>query len=405
MKVLFLLLSSGSYFINILNKLSEHRDIEIVAIIPAGKSENVGKGVHLADEKYKFDVHYLEEYKTWYGKTFFKGFMDVVNIERPDIIIFHWPHILALTFYPLLYFKLRRQHIKLASREIPFGVPTLKQGITFDLDNVIRDEDDPIKKPTFSLKLRMFLLTLARKFYYPKIDVHLNYADAAYEVLTSYGVDHNKIFVIYNSPDTEKLFSAKEKAAQMPPKLPENFDRIIHVGRLVKWKRVDLLIEAVKKLEKKYPNIELVVVGYGPEEENLKNQAKNLGIKDRVIFTGGIYDQSELARYMLDSSIYVLAGMGGLSINDAMAFGKPVIVSVCDGTEKKLVFEDLNGTFFEEGNLESLTSKIDFLLSDEELVKKMGENSAKIIKEKINMHTVVKGYLDAFRYVMGETGI
>jgi len=133
--------------------------------------------------------------------------------------------------------------------------------------------------------------------------------------------------------------------------------------------------------------------------------AGQLGVTDRIIFTGGIYDQAELGRYMLDSSIYVLAGMGGLSINDAMAFDKPVIVSVCDGTEKKLVFENLNGAFFNEGDLESLIAKISEMLSDEEKLKQLGINSGKIIREKINMHTVVKGYLDAFRYVMGETGI
>jgi len=405
MKVLFLLLSSGSYYINILNRLAAHEDIELSAIIPEDKSENIGKGVHLGKEQYNFDVHFLQEYKTWYGKSFFKDFKDVVKIEKPDIIVFHWPHILALAFYPMLYLWLKRQHIKLASREIPFGVPTLKQGLTFDLDNVIRDEDDPIKKPDFKLKLRMFFLTIARKYYYPKIDVHLNYADSAYDILTSYGVDHNRIFVIYNSPDTEKLFAAKAKAEKLKPVLPDNFDRIIHVGRLVKWKRVDLLIQAIKKLEKEFPSIELVVIGYGPEEENLKLLAGQLGVTDRIIFTGGIYDQAELGRYMLDSSIYVLAGMGGLSINDAMAFDKPVIVSVCDGTEKKLVFENLNGAFFNEGDLESLIAKISEMLSDEEKLKQLGINSGKIIREKINMHTVVKGYLDAFRYVMGETGI
>lgn len=98
-------------------------------------------------------------------------------------------------------------------------------------------------------------------------------------------------------------------------------------------------------------------------------------------------------------SVYVLAGMGGLSINEAMAWGLPVICSVCDGTEKHLVIEDFNGKYFEEGNLESLIDKIDFMLADPKRTKQMGLNSQEVIDTRINVHTVLKGYLSAFNFV------
>jgi len=91
--------------------------------------------------------------------------------------------------------------------------------------------------------------------------------------------------------------------------------------------------------------------------------------------------------------------MGGLSINEAMIYGKPVVCSVADGTEKKLVRDNFNGKYFEKGNLEDLVEKLDFLLSNPKIIEDMGKNSEKIIREEINIHTVIKGYIRAFNYV------
>ena len=139
-------------------------------------------------------------------------------------------------------------------------------------------------------------------------------------------------------------------------------------------------------------------MGFGPEEENLRQQAARLGAAGRVKFTGGIYEEEKLGQYLHESAVYVLAGMGGLSINDAMCFGKPVICSEADGTEKRLVREDFNGKYFRGGNAEDLAEKIGFLLSDPARLRLFGENSLKIIREELNIHTVLGEYRKAFRY-------
>ncbi len=208
-----------------------------------------------------------------------------------------------------------------------------------------------------------------------------------------------KIFITYNSPNTDILFNSANEAKKLGPILPENFYRIIHVGRLVKWKKVDLFINAVSKLKEKYNSIELLVIGSGPEEEKLQELAKQLKIEKNIQFIGSIYDTVTLGGYLVSSSIYILAGIGGLSINEAMVFGKPVICSVCDGTEKKLVRDNYNGKFFKEGNLNDLIAKIDLLFSDKEKLIQMGENSGLIIKNEVNIHTVVSGYINAFNFV------
>ena len=143
-------------------------------------------------------------------------------------------------------------------------------------------------------------------------------------------------------------------------------------------------------------------MGDGPELENLKKQVSLSFAKDHIRFVGGVYDPFELGRYMKESSVYVLAGMGGLSINDAMCYEMPVICSVCDGTEKDLVENGKNGYFFKEGDAEDLTEKIEIILTDEHTRKQMGKESLRIIEQRININTVADNYLKVFHDVMDK---
>ncbi len=110
----------------------------------------------------------------------------------------------------------------------------------------------------------------------------------------------------------------------------------------------------------------------------------------------------ELGQITCEAGIYVLAGMGGLSINEAMCFAKPVICSVADGTEKRLVREGYNGHFFESGSVTSLISVIEKLFADPELIALMGKRSQEIIQKEINIHTVLGNYMEAFRFAIAS---
>src|SRR3546814_4617057 len=88
-------------------------------------------------------------------------------------------------------------------------------------------------------------------------DALIFYADSAFELMATYGIPRERIFITANSPDTDRLLASFEKVKQMSPLLPPNPQRLIHVGRLVKWKRVDLLLEAVKLLRSEEHTSEL----------------------------------------------------------------------------------------------------------------------------------------------------
>ncbi len=401
MKVLFIFGGLTHYYNKILNKLNDEAGLEISVLVPSNKdSKALGKGVYQTSKDIEFKVFQLSEYQTIFGKPFFKGFNKFLKDHKPDVIVLGWPYILSFAFNPFLRFLCYKLNIKLICKDIPFQVPKYDEAKMFYWNyDELNEEMLPSNKNKWIKRLKYFILTEARKVFYTMVDAHVDYIDEAYEILGSYGVKNESVFIIYNSPDTDLLFETKSKIEKSANILDENKYRIIHVGRLVKWKRVDLLIDAIAILKKKYPEVELVVIGTGPEKENLVNQSKDLNVFNNVKFVGGVYENEILGKYLLESSIYVLAGMGGLSINDAMCFGKPVICSVCDGTEKKLVRDNINGFIFKNGNLDDLVSKIDILFSNPELQKKMGEMSISIIKNEVNMDVVIRNYLKAFKYV------
>ena len=163
-----------------------------------------------------------------------------------------------------------------------------------------------------------------------------------------------------------------------------------------------MLMRAFSRVRERWPKAELLVIGTGPEEASLKKLGDDLNLGTSVTFTGGVYDPRMLGQYYMASSLYVLAGMGGLSINEAMCFGLPVLCSVCDGTEKVLVREGVNGRYFRDGDEEDLHEKIIWCFEHAGELQQMGLKSLEIIRNEVNIRTVLDGYIRAFHYVQRQ---
>ena len=396
MKILFILNGLTHYFNSVLNRINTTEDIEVIVIVPDSNNNSTGKGVYLSQKGIEFKVFSLKEEQRFYGKVFFKGFKEILESEKPNIVVIIWPYILELVFNRPLLTYLKKNNIKIVFKEIPFQLQSFSDALLFK-DNHFIDENLNVSKNSIANKINNLFVALLRKYYYSFIDLNLHYVEDGYSVLKSYNVPKEKIYITYNSPDTDELFSARTKVEKSTPILSENKHRIIHVGRLVKWKKVELLIQAVARLSTEFLAVELIIIGDGPELSNLKELSKKLEVENKIIFIGSVYDPIILGQYYKSSAVYVLGGMGGLSINEAMVFGKPIICSVCDGTEKKLVREGVNGFYFNQGDLESLIEKLSQLFRDEKKILDFGENSVKIIMNDVNINSVVGNYISAFK--------
>lgn len=406
MKVLFTFGGMPHYLNAMLEKL-QTKGADITVVSPQKGNATIGKGVKMVEEGAYRHLN-TQEKKMYYGKSGFPALPGIIADERPDIVVLGWPYFLQVFFQPSLRRALKRCGARLVIREIPFQTPPYGQIRDYFRQHPMYDEGMRLLSTGKAFYLRQWLTARIRKYCYARVAGTLNYSTAAYDILPSYGVKREQIHVTYNSTDTEALWREKAAVLAAPALLPPSERRLLHIGRLVKWKRVDLLIEAFARTLTQYPDAELVIVGNGPELDNLKNQAASLGLPLRskeengvdgrgcVRFIGAVYDPKELGAYMNEATVYVLAGMGGLSINDAMTYALPVVCSVCDSTERDLVTDGRNGLFFRDGDADSLTEKILQLLASPQECRRMGQESERIIREQINIDTVSERYLKAF---------
>lgn len=139
--------------------------------------------------------------------------------------------------------------------------------------------------------------------------------------------------------------------------------KIVSVGRLMPQKNQRMLFDAFAAICDQYPDYELYVYGEGPEQDNLNQYAKELGIGERVHLPGSVKNVFE---QIVDAELFVLSsdfeGMPNALI-EAMCVGLPCITTRVSGAED-LVQEGINGCIVDVGSTEQLIEKMKEFLSD-----------------------------------------
>jgi glycosyltransferase involved in cell wall biosynthesis len=159
-----------------------------------------------------------------------------------------------------------------------------------------------------------------------------------------YRVAQDKEKVIYNGVSPEFLEKADENRLKSDA---DGAYRITYIGRLVKVKGVDLLIQAVAKISRE-KSVFLDVVGDGEERTNLEELAKRLGIAENVQFYGR---QPDVTGFLKKSDIFVYPSVWqevfGISIVEAMAYGLPCVANNVGGIPE-IIEDGKNGFLTKE---------------------------------------------------------
>ncbi|MBI5134451.1 MAG: glycosyltransferase family 4 protein [Candidatus Taylorbacteria bacterium] len=154
-------------------------------------------------------------------------------------------------------------------------------------------------------------------------------------VVSAWGVDPDKIGVIYNGFRAE---SPKALRPSLRKKLGLEGGVVVTVGRLVPWKGMKELIEAMAEVKKSIPDAKLVVIGDGPERQRLEEAAALSGIASDVTFTGRL-GQKVLFEYVKAADAFALnTSYEGFShqILETMAIGTPVITTAIGGNPEAI---------------------------------------------------------------------
>lgn len=162
---------------------------------------------------------------------------------------------------------------------------------------------------------------------------------------------------------------------------------ILSLGRLDYGKKNDDIIRAFSKIEDK--DWKLYILGDGSEMDNLSKLVEELKLQDRV-FLEGYKTKEEIKEYMLKSSIFLMASLTeGLPmvLLEAMSYGIPCIAYETASGTNDIISDSINGYVIKERNEKEYVDKINQLIKDEQLRKKLGKNakdtSKKFSKEEI----------------------
>jgi 1,2-diacylglycerol 3-alpha-glucosyltransferase len=164
--------------------------------------------------------------------------------------------------------------------------------------------------------------------------------------------------------------------------IPKDTVNMVFVGRLFPEKSVDTLIEAVPHIIEVHPKTHIMIVGGGHLRPKLEALVKKLGVQKYVTFLGFVSDEDKLFAYNA-SDIFVLpsfAELEGMVVLEAMACGKPIIISDAEMSASRH-FVDENGFLFKTANPKDLAAKALRLITDIDLRNKMGSASLKKSKE------------------------
>ncbi len=253
------------------------------------------------------------------------------------------------------------------------------KGITFNVPVIFSERDDP--KTTFaSSRIRWFISKLLLK----KADGGVFQTPEAEEEYRD--VIKRKRQIILN-PVSEDLLSAAEHIA----KDTEQF--FICVGRLTTQKNQQLLITAFSLIHSKLQNFKLKLIGDGPDKDKLLILSRQLGVQDKVVFTGKLSDYNDIYK---EGNIFVLPSLHeGLpnALLEAMVMGLPCIASDCPcGGPRMIIEHGENGLLFPVNDVDSLADCMMRLAIQSGFAERMGKKASSI-KNKVAPETVFAQWL------------
>lgn len=212
---------------------------------------------------------------------------------------------------------------------------------------------------------------------------------------------YSKIQAINNGIDVE---SSVYNASKVNEGVSKKNINIISVSNLVPAKGIDINLRAVAELIKKYPDIEYTIIGEGSEKARLIALASELGISDKVVFTGRLnYDQ--VMQYMSRCDIFSLPswreGFGVVYI-EAMLHGKPVIGIKGEGIEDAIEDGD-NGFLAKPKDVPDLIRIIDFILQNPQKVERVAENGRRSVLEHFTWEQNAEKTLKVYNELLSKS--
>lgn len=199
-------------------------------------------------------------------------------------------------------------------------------------------------------------------------------SESSRKELINFGISPSRIAVVHNGVD-EFLFSRNYKKS--------NYPHVVYFGRLKRYKRIDLLIRAMKIVLKEVPDAKLTIAGSGDAENELMALANGLGLESSVTFSGFI-DEKEKAVLLGSAWVFVTTSSKegwGITVIEANACRTPAIGYDVAGLRDSIRDKKTGLIVKKNGDVVALAGAIVKILKDERLRENLSKNALKWSKQ------------------------
>jgi len=222
-------------------------------------------------------------------------------------------------------------------------------------------------------------------------------------LIREYFLPLEKVHLVYNGIEIGKYqVSSIRYQARKDLGIEESDKVILYLGRLAKEKGLLLLLEAAASHQLLAISYQLLIVGDGPQQEELARRAPDLGLDARIKFVGRV-SYAETPKYYQAADIFVLPSTAWeglpMTIIEAMATGLPVVASRVGGIPES-VLDGETGSLVAPGNAEELAAALTNLLVEDELRLRMGRRGREVAAAKFSQKAMVAGTLGVIGRVL-----
>ena len=233
-------------------------------------------------------------------------------------------------------------------------------------------------------------------------DAIITNTSAISDFYAQHGISKELFRVIPNAvlPPTQKKINKQELFERL--KIPKRKKVIGAIGRLWAQKGYRDLIWASEILRAAYEDVILVIVGDGPDREQLMHYRDKIHAFEAVRFVGHRSDAGELLTAfdaLWNGSLY--EGQSN-TILEAMSLGIPVVASNIGGN-RSVVVDDETGFLFKPGDIEGVVRKTIKLLKDEELYGRLSRNSLQRIEQEFSLEAMVAKHSETYHELIDNS--
>lgn len=234
---------------------------------------------------------------------------------------------------------------------------------------------------------------------YRTADHFIAISNAAASPLQQLGVNNQAITIVPDGIDTERFEESREPNVRKEFGISDDVFVIGNIAHCESNKNQSFILDAAPSVLNAHPQTKFIIIGDGPELENLRRQANALGIQDQMIFTGF---RKDIERFYRSFNCFVMTSLEeGLcsSILEAQCCGVPV-VAMKSGGIPEIIVHNQSGLLFPQNDNQAFIAAIDKYIQDNSFAQTIGQAGRQSVLENFTIASVAERTLDVYRKVI-----